>query len=79
MRLEPHTSINLVAENEQDEATLQAFIDRCSEARVEYGNHLFRDHELIIYLPTKQHPEYRAAPTKPEYLEAIQEEEQSSD
>ncbi len=44
----------LEAENDRDRKTLDAFIERTDEVRVENRAHLFRDYEIVIYIPTIQ-------------------------
>lgn len=53
-----HLVMGLMAEDDQERATLEAFRERADKVRIENRTSLFRDHELIIYLPMKQHPQH---------------------
>lgn len=51
--------MGLMAEDDQERSALEGFRERADEVRIENRTSLFRDHELIIYLPTKQHPQHQ--------------------
>lgn len=46
--------MGLMAEDDSDRAILESLRERPDELRIEVKTSLFRDHELAIYIPTKQ-------------------------
>lgn len=54
MKVELRRYFTLIAETDKDRAALEALNGRIDEVRVEHGNHMFRDQEITIYLPTRQ-------------------------
>lgn len=49
--------MGLMAEDDEERAILEGLRDRADEVRIENRSSMFRDLEIVIYLPTRQPPE----------------------